>query len=890
MGKKQNSFLPIRLVISLFLILSFRSVIAGPKTITSLACSPATGSVVLNEVNTKANPDYVELYFLSNTTIAANSWYLWVDVSQEIAVPAGSYSAGDYLLLNVNLNPSNQEVMLVSTSADSLTSSAAVAVDYLGYGGAGNFHPNWSVPTTCGTVYANHSANQEVIDRLPDGTGGWADHGDSATPAASNDGSTASCTLGSFSVQAQAYALACPNTRASVSLAALCVDGTTKSDYAGTVNLSLNQASAVIYTASSGGSPINQAIFDGTEGGTQTFYVYDNNEHTTSLTASDGAVFGSDSIDFRAYGFLASNIPNINACTLHTARLTAYGQNSTASGCDVIEGFSGSKSLKAWFDYLQPNTNSYGTPLVLIDANGSRPLPTAQPGANNITLDFSNGVANLPLSYRDAGQLQVYLRYDQAPYDNSEFSPMLASSNAFTVTPDSYQLHAYTMLGDVDLNNTTHSGTPRWPAGNDFRLQIQAQCADGTRLPNYQPSDAEMWLEMSLPAGMNPGTLTLKGNSYLSAYTEPVSWVDISSLFASGIIADSTLDYADARFSEVGVMRLHLRDANYLGSAIAEQTLTVGRFTPAYLQVTGTHDGQLQPACTSYTYAGESMTYASQPALTITARNAQGATVQNYSGSFMKLTNADGGSVTLSAPTEDGTQLGADASNHTDLSAVLNSNLLNILDNVDGSVTYPLSNLDSFTYTRNANALIAAYNSDVDLLLTAIMDGDGISDDGTPVTLAPVGAEIRFGRLVVDDAYGPQTDDLALPVRAEFFDGSDFIDNTDDYCTLITPTAAVSLSNWQGNLSSGETSVSGTSGLLAGSGEILLSAPGVGAGSDTSDGSVDLTLNLSTTSPLQTWLLNDENGDGVYAENPSGTASFGMYRGDDRFLYWRETQ
>ncbi len=264
--------------------------------------------------------------------------------------------------------------------------------------------------------------------------------------------------------------------------------------------------------------------------------------------------------------------------------------------------------------------------------------------------------------------------------------------------------------------------------------------------------------------------------------------------------------------------------------------------------------------------------------------------MQNYSGNFMKLTSADGGAVTFSAPTEDGTQLGRDASNHNDLSAVLNSNLPNILDNADGSVTYTLSNLDSYIYTRNANARIDAYISDIDLLLTSITDGDGISDDGAAVSLSPVGAEIRFGRVVLDDAYGPQTDDLTLRVRAEYFDGSAFVDNTDDYCTLITPTAAVSLSNWQNNLSNGETSVSSSSGLLAGSGEILLSAPGVGAGNDTNDGSVDLTLNLSTTSPLQTWLLNDENGDGVYSENPVGTASFGMFRGDDRFLYWRETQ
>jgi len=70
----------------------------------------------------------------------------------------------------------------------------------------------------------------------------------------------------------------------------------------------------------------------------------------------------------------------------------------------------------------------------------------------------------------------------------------------------------------------------------------------------------------------------------------------------------------------------------------------------------------------------------------------------------------------------------------------------------------------------------------------------------------------------------------------------------------------------------------------------VLSAPGVGSGSDTNDGSVEVTLDLALTSPAQPWLLNDEDGDGVFSENPVGTASFGMSRGDDRFLYWRETR
>jgi len=230
------------------------------------------------------------------------------------------------------------------------------------------------------------------------------------------------------------------------------------------------------------------------------------------------------------------------------------------------------------------------------------------------------------------------------------------------------------------------------------------------------------------------------------------------------------------------------------------------------LQVTATVDGQLQPACyTGFTCTGEAISYATQPALTLTAL---GDTTQNYTGSFMKLTDSDGGSVTFTPPTTDGSQLGMDAATATDLGAVLNLNLSSLVDRGDGSVTYALSALDRFAYTRNANVQIGAYISDIDLVLAAIIDGDGVSGDGAVVTLQPVGTELRYCRLVVDDAYGPQTDDLSLRVRAEYYDSSGFTDNTDDYCSLIMPTSALSLSNWQDNLTSGETSASSTFGIV----------------------------------------------------------------------------
>jgi MSHA biogenesis protein MshQ len=35
------------------------------------------------------------------------------------------------------------------------------------------------------------------------------------------------------------------------------------------------------------------------------------------------------------------------------------------------------------------------------------------------------------------------------------------------------------------------------------------------------------------------------------------------------------------------------------------------------------------------------------------------------------------------------------------------------------------------------------------------------------------------------------------------------------------------------------------------------------------------------------WLQFDWNNDGAHDDNPSATATFGEYRGNDRIVYWR---
>ncbi|MEH6357233.1 MAG: DUF6701 domain-containing protein, partial [Marinobacter sp.] len=113
----------------------------------------------------------------------------------------------------------------------------------------------------------------------------------------------------------------------------------------------------------------------------------------------------------------------------------------------------------------------------------------------------------------------------------------------------------------------------------------------------------------------------------------------------------------------------------------------------------------------------------------------------------------------------------------------------------------------------------------------------------------------------------------------EFFTVSGFVTNNADGCSFYNTAADVALDD--SDLSAGVTSVIGASGiLLAGAPTegkgLVLAAPG-----ESNQGNVIAIFDV----PL--WLQGDWDQDGAL-ENPQTTATFGVYRGNDRVIYWRE--
>jgi MSHA biogenesis protein MshQ len=54
---------------------------------------------------------------------------------------------------------------------------------------------------------------------------------------------------------------------------------------------------------------------------------------------------------------------------------------------------------------------------------------------------------------------------------------------------------------------------------------------------------------------------------------------------------------------------------------------------------------------------------------------------------------------------------------------------------------------------------VAPFTADIDFLTTTIVDTDGVNATDK-VAASPIGVEIRFGRLLIENSFGPETEDF----------------------------------------------------------------------------------------------------------------------------------
>jgi len=548
----------------------------------------------------------------------------------------------------------------------------------------------------------------------------------------------------------------------------------------------------------------------------------------------------SSSCDLTFYdsGFIYS-IPSQTSCTT-SANITVAAVRKDITTQQCIPAFANrNESINFWSTYVSPASGS--NQLTLNNGTTDFPLSTSTPGTA-VSLNFdANGEAIISLNYPDAGQLTLNSSFSGT---GAEADLIMNGATTFATIPAKFYVYSPDANSDCAAANLSCSRFTQ--AGQNFNLGARAACADDRVTPNFQHNGISITHNLVAPVGGAPGTI---GNSAFDMLV--------------GDNGEHTI--TDQSVSEVGVFTYSAQlssGTNYFGATTIGTTalntsVNIGRFYPSYFEVTRIH------GC-----AAGAFTYSGQPfSVTATAFNFLGANTQNYDGSL-----AFAFDTTISDDSGD------------------TSNFLNNVI-IAGSFISGIGARNDVTYTFSSVS-----TPPTNLTLRAI-DADSVSSEFH----LEESTEIHSGRITIENAFGSELIDLSVPTTVQHYEGTEFVNFSADVCSTMSLTltkvdGALNVGNggaagdtciWDDAGNSGTNNCSAAAVLpgptllqydeppSAADFNLYLKAPGAG-----------FTGNVDVSGNVDSWLRFDWNGTGP--ADPTGRATFGIYRGDDRIIYWRE--
>jgi MSHA biogenesis protein MshQ len=430
------------------------------------------------------------------------------------------------------------------------------------------------------------------------------------------------------------------------------------------------------------------------------------------------------------------------------------------------------------------------------------------------------------------------------------------------------------------LANSDPDGGVIHKAGRPFSLRVTGYNADGAVTGNYDGSPQAATTCILPASGCVPGSLAV--GSYGAG---------------AGTVTSTTASY-----SEVGAVSVSLVDSVY-GAVDADDTaascagyhacaaaISIGRFVPDHFDLAA-NAAAFAPGCGSFTYIGQPFGFGTAPAWTLTARNAAGATTQNYTGSLWKLPG-NGSTVSGQAWT-------ASTGTVTPVAA-LPAPAVTALGAGVGRIDFAVGDPAGGGGLRFSRAAPVAPFSASLTLAASVADSEGVLHPGNPFQHAGIGFtgasdQQRYGRLRLVNALGSELLALPVPLTSQYWDGQGFVHNGDDYCTLVpalapvaqttplTPGLTFHADSAQNRLAAGETAATLSAPLVAGNANLRLSAPGAG-----NHGYLDLAADAPAWLDYN-WDGVDQGGDGnLHDDNPRARAAFGKRRGSDAVIIRRE--
>ena len=445
----------------------------------------------------------------------------------------------------------------------------------------------------------------------------------------------------------------------------------------------------------------------------------------------------------------------------------------------------------------------------------------------------------------------------------------------------------------------SHDVTHNHVAGTPFNFSIIGYGENNIELPSYNPQRLEVYANRVAPTtGTAFGNLTFAQDYIISADPSFNLVIPSTPLYGSDLrFTNGQYEYDGAYFSDAGVVEIYMIDRHTYRS-VQSNTLQFGPFIPAYFDVQTVYSPAFTDASSgAFTYVGQPFFFdlGVEPQIEVTAFNALNQIVPNYDGTQWQLN-----------PT--GTQVQSQVSYIDQSSSGLNLMLATTpadptvsgISNHDGKGTITLNNI-ALQYVKPALP-VNAFDSDVDVVL----DADFLTDtNGTcyqvnypngcsAFTFSNVtGTEQRYGRLYLDNAFGPEDQSLYIPMYAQYFIGNNWTKNIDDNSTNISMAQSLgqitltSLAGSENDITASYTAIQSTGFLASGQSDpndLRFPAANIRGG-------LQVTLSALVGSPAWAEHLNyDWNGDGVIngLDMPSASVNFGLFRGNDRKINIRE--
>jgi hypothetical protein len=558
-----------------------------------------------------------------------------------------------------------------------------------------------------------------------------------------------------------------------------------------------------------------------------------------------------------------------------TYYLRAVKTNTTTKACE--SALSGANTVNFAYECNDPTT-CYAADLMSVNGGAATTIARNNNGSvasyTPVSMTFdANGNAPFTFIYSDVGQVKLYA---SKAAGGSLLSALTGSSNAFVVKP--YDFGVIPCDAAVVGNCITPPADPGIAgggavfakAGAAFKATVTARAFGGAATPSFGAGSNNATETVNLtrtrvaPVGVGAANGTLGGTTAM-----------LRSSFSNGVATVSDLNW-----SEVGVITLTATNSTFLGNALTTTGTTgnLGRFYPDHFDTAVTLTSGLPMPCPTgltcptlyngFVYSGQAFT------TQVTAKNLAGGTTQNYDGTLGYAK-----AVTLTA----WDALGSIATQNP--SGALANNAV-----AAASFSAGIATTSTPVYT-----LTTATTAPTDIYLRAL-DTDNVTSRraSAPGTSVEGGVKVVSGRVKLANAHGSELLPLPMTATVQYYNGTYWATSaTDSVTAIIASDFALAFPVAAANkLAACETalSVTGSSPNF----KVNLSAPGTG-----NNGWTDLTLNLgavptgnrctavggagaASTTADRAWLQYPAG------TNPTARATFGVYKGNNEFIYLRE--